>query len=108
MTGPEYTGTLEDIDGNIYKIFMDVYTMNAPQSPKLVFKRVESYTYPPALSYGMEYAPGTFTMSGLRPEHTDVLAEWCTRHSCGVVDTRQMQIVFNTEEEMVWFLLRWK
>lgn len=41
MTGPEYTGTLEDIDGNIYKIFMDVYTMNAPQSPKLVIQAKE-------------------------------------------------------------------
>jgi hypothetical protein len=104
MTGPEYTGTLEDIDGNTYKIFMDVYTpmMPTPQSPKLVFKRVQSYQHPPAVSFSMHW----FGLPSQR-EQLNIITEWCAENSCGYLDMLQEQIIFDTEEEMVWFLLRW-
>jgi hypothetical protein len=73
--------------------------------PKLIFKQLNSD--PLALHFGMEYAPGTFTPTGIRSEHTDPLIEWCTKHSCGTVDLSRHKIVFHDESDMVWFLLVW-
>lgn len=73
--------------------------------PKLIFE--QAATAPLTLYFGMEYAPGTFTPTGLRREHTDLLIEWFTKHSCGTADINRRKLVFHTESDMVWFLLRW-
>ena len=73
--------------------------------PKLVFRPVPNV--PLHLEYAMEHGPGTFTPTGMRPEHTKPVLDWCSENECGIFMSFPHHIIFRNEAELAWFLLRW-
>ena len=76
--------------------------------PRLVFQKVDYH--PLNLKYGNAYYPGCFTSTGLTSDNPDYhkMLEWCEKNMCGKKhEYMQDHLVFESEQEVVWFLLHW-
>lgn len=84
-------------------------TVTYYEKPKLVFKRVPNS--PLELQYGNAYYPGCFTMTGITYDNADYLPmlKWCEDNNCGKQhEYIPDRLVFESAEQIMWFLLHWQ
>ena len=79
------------------------------EEPRLVFRPVQGK--PLILEYALAYYPDCFTLTGINDHHLTDIRQWCADNDCGHLPDGfdpWYHIVFRSEKEIAWFLLRWE